>query len=113
MWGPLSSDIVKLSCTGGVSPTYTPSIETEHAGGDDQIIRDPVSWDNVPVVVSGEKGDGGRVAAGVTPGAGEGSPGTELVDGVAGPGGDEEVIHPERHVRKMMNPVRITGKMHE
>ncbi len=113
MWGPLSSDSVKLSCTGGVSPTYIPSIETEHAGGDDQIIRDPVPGDNVPGDVSGENGDGGRSAAGVTPGAGAGSPGNVLVDGVAGPVGDEEVIHPEQHVKNMMNPVRIPGKMDE
>jgi len=68
MWGPLFIDIVKLSRPVGVSPKYIPSIYTEHAGGDDQIIRDPVLWDNVPVDVSVEKGDRGGVAADVTPG---------------------------------------------
>jgi hypothetical protein len=68
MWGPLFTDVVKLSCPVGVSPKYIPSIYTEHAGGDDQIIRDPVLRGNVPVEVSGENGERGWVAAGVTPG---------------------------------------------
>jgi len=89
MWGPLPVDVVKLSRPVGVSPTYIPSIYTEHAGGDDQIIRDPVPGDNVPVDVSGEKGDTGRVAAGVTPGVWAGSPGNVLVDGAAVSVGDE------------------------
>ena len=89
MWGPLSVDVVKLSRPVGVSPTYIPSIYTEHAGGDDQIIRDPVPGDNVPVDVPGEEGDRGRVAAGVTPGVRAGSPGNVLADGVAVPAGDE------------------------
>jgi hypothetical protein len=68
MWGPLFIDFVRLSRPVGVSPTYIPSIYTEHAGGDDHIIRDPVLRDKVPVDVSVEKGDRGRVAANVTPG---------------------------------------------
>jgi NAD(P)H-dependent flavin oxidoreductase YrpB (nitropropane dioxygenase family) len=73
----------------GVSPTYIASIYTEHAGGDDQIIRDPVLWGNVPVEVSGGIGDRGGVAADVTPGVWMGICGTVLVDGVAGSVGDE------------------------
>jgi len=57
MWGPLFIDVVKLSRPVGVSPTYIPSIYTEHAGGDDQIIRDPVPGDNVPVDGSVENGN--------------------------------------------------------
>jgi hypothetical protein len=106
-------EMVKLSRPGGVSPTYIPSIETEHAGGDDQIIRDPVPGDSVPAGVSVEKGDTGRVAAGVTPGAWAGSPGNVLVEAPAVSGGEEEVIHPEQHVKKMMNPARNTGKTNE
>jgi len=60
--------VVKLSRPGGVSPTYIPSIYTEHAGGDDQIIRDPVPGDTIPVDVSGGKGERGGVAADVRPG---------------------------------------------
>jgi hypothetical protein len=71
IWGPLFIDFVKLSCPVGVSPTYIPSIYTEHAGGDDQIIRDPVFWDTVTGDVSVEKG----VAADVTPGVRAGIPG--------------------------------------
>jgi hypothetical protein len=65
------------------------------------------------VDVSGEKGDTGRVAAGVTPGVWAGIPGNVLVGSVAVSGGDESWIHPEQHVKKMINPVRITGKMNE
>ncbi|MGA2912591.1 MAG: hypothetical protein ABSE07_03650 [Methanoregula sp.] len=68
VWGPLSVVVVKLSRPVGVSPAYIPSIYTEHAGGDDQIIRDPVLRDNVAGDVSGERGSGGGVAANVTPG---------------------------------------------
>ena len=89
MWGPLFTDVVKLSCPVGVSPTYIPSIYTEHAGGDDQITRDPVLWGNIPVEFSGEKGESGGVAADVTPGVCTGIPGNVFVDGVAGSVGDE------------------------
>ena len=68
IWGPLFIDFVKLSRTVGVSPTYILSIYTEHAGGDDQIVRDPVPCVEVPVDVSVEKGDICIVAADVTSG---------------------------------------------
>jgi hypothetical protein len=89
MWGPLCIDVVRLPCPVGVSPTYIPSIETEHAGGDDQIMRDPVLWDTIPVDVSVGKGERGGVAANVTPDVWAGVSGTVLVDNVAGSGGDE------------------------
>ena len=83
-------DCVKLSLPGGVSPAYIPSIYTEHAGGVDQIVRDPVLRVEAPVAVSVKKGDTWSVAAGVTPGAWSGIPRTVPVGCMAGPGGDEE-----------------------
>ena len=79
MWGPLFIDFVKLSRPVGVSPKYSPSIYTEHAGGDDQIVRDPVLWDIVTGDVSVEKGDTGSVTADVTPGVWSGIPRSVLV----------------------------------
>ena len=89
VWGPLFIDFVKLSRTAGVSPTYIPSIYTEHAGGDDQIVRDPVLRVEVPVDVSGERGDTGTVASDVTPGVWSGIPWSVLVGCVAPSDGKE------------------------
>ena len=83
-------DCVKPSLPGGVSPAYIPSIYTEHAGGVDQIVRDPVLRVEAPGDVSVKRGDVWSVAAGVTPGDWSGIPRTVPVGCMAGPGGDEE-----------------------
>jgi hypothetical protein len=106
-------DCVKLSLPGGVSPAYIPSIYTEHAGGVDQIVRDPVLRVGAPVAVSVKKGDSRIVAADVIPGTWPGIPCTVPMGSVAGPGGDEEWIHPEQPVNKMINPTRIIQEMNE
>ncbi len=106
-------DCVKLSLPGGVSPAYIPSIYTEHAGGVDQIVRDPVLRVEAPGDVSVKKSDIGVVAAGVTPGAWSGIPSTVPVGSMAGPGGDEEWTHPEQPVKKMINTARIIQEINE
>ena len=89
VWGPIFIDFVKLSRPVGVSPAYIPSIYTEHAGGVDHIVRDPVLWVDVAVDVSVKRGGIGSVAADVTPGAWSGIPRSVLVGCVAVSVGDE------------------------
>jgi len=89
VWGPFFIIVVKLSRP-GVSPTYIPSIYTEHAGGDDQIVRDPVLGVDAPGDVSGVRGgDRNIVAVEVTPCGWAGIPRNGMVGGVAVPDGDE------------------------
>ena len=89
VWGPIFIDFVKLSRPVGVSPAYIPSIYTEHAGGVDQIVRDPVLRVEAPGDGSVNRGDTGCVAAGVSPRVCSGIPCRVPVGCAAGPGGDE------------------------
>jgi len=113
VWGPLFTDVVKRSRPVGVSPAYIPSIYTEHAGGDDQMVRDAVLCVEAPAGVSVKKGDRGSAAAGATPGVWAGIPRNVLVGCVAVSDGDESWIHPEQVAKKMMNPARIVAKINE
>jgi hypothetical protein len=113
VWGPLVIDFVRLSRPVGVSPTYIPSIYTEHAGGDDQIVRDPVPRVEAPEDVSVKKGEIGSAAAVVTPGVWAGIPRSVLVGCVALSDGDEYWAHPEQLVKKMINPARIVQEINE
>jgi hypothetical protein len=79
---------------------------TEHAGGDDQIVRDPVLMAEVAVDVSGKNGDTGTVASNVTPGVWSGIPWSVLVGSGAPSDGDAGWVHPEQQVKKMINPAR-------
>jgi hypothetical protein len=65
VWGPFFITFVKLSRPGDVSPAYIPSIYTEQAGGDDQIVRDPVVRADGTGDISGERGDRNNVVTGV------------------------------------------------
>jgi hypothetical protein len=111
--GPLFTDFVKFSRPVGVSPTYIPSIYTEHAGGDDQIVRDPVLWIEAPVVGSVEIGDICIIAAEITPGVLAGFPLRVPVGCVYLSVGDEYWIHPEQLVKNMINPARIIQEINE
>ena len=113
VWGPFFIIFVKLSRTAGVSPTYIPSIYTEHAGGDDQIVRDPVLWADAPGVVSTERGDVDSVVVGSAPGVRAGISCTVRGGGVAVSEGDAEWIHPEQLIKKMLIPARIKRKINE
>jgi hypothetical protein len=113
VWGPLFIDFVRLSRPVGVSPAYIPSIYTEHAGGDDQIVRDPVPRVEAPTDVSVRKGDMGIVAAGVIPGVSAGIPWSVLVGCVTLSDGDKCWVHPEQLVKKMMNPARTVHEINE
>lgn len=113
VWGPLFIDFVRLSRPVGVSPAYIPSIYTEHAGGDDQIVRDPVPRVETPTDVSVRKDDMGIVAAPVIPGVSAGIPWSVLVGCVTLSDGDKCWVHPEQLVKKMMNPARIVQKIND
>ena len=107
VWGPLFNDFVKLSFPTGVSPAYIPSIYTEHAGGEDQIIRDPVPWVEVPGDVSGKNGVLPDVTAGVAIDVCVGITIDVLRGGMFCSDVDESFIHPQQHIKKMTNPVKI------
>jgi hypothetical protein len=107
VWGPLFTDFVKLSLPRGVSPTYIPSIYTEHAGGEDQIVRDPVLWVEVPVDVSGKDGVLPNVTVDFIIGVCIGITLDVLGGGMFRSVVDELFIHPQQHIKKMMNPVKI------
>jgi hypothetical protein len=113
VWGPFFINFVKLSRPGGVSPIYIPSIYTEHAGGDDQIVIDPVLWVDFPVGVSVVRGDMNIVAVEVTPCVWAGIPRNVIVGGAAISDGDEYWIHPEQLIKKMIIPARIIQEINE
>ena len=113
VWGPFFITFVKLSRTAGVSPTYIPSIYTEHAGGDDQIVRDPVLWADATGDVSTERGDMNSVVVGTTPWVRAGISRNVRDGGVAVSEGDAEWIHPEQLIKKMLIPARIKRKINE
>ena len=89
VWGPFLINFVKLSRPAGVSPTYIPSIYTEHAGGDDQTVRDPVLRGDVPGDVSVGSGDMNSVVVKATPCVWTGVPRNVIVGAVAVSDGDE------------------------
>jgi hypothetical protein len=112
-WGPALSVFVKLPCTAGVSPAYLPSIYTDDAGGDDQIIRDPVLREGTRTVVSVGDGDRNGVVAVVTLSIRAGMPPDVPVGKVAGSDGDEYWTQPEALMKIMIMPARIIRNMHE
>jgi hypothetical protein len=91
----------------GVSPAYIPSIYTEHAGGEDQIVRDPVPWVEVPMDGSGKNGVLPDVTVGVSIDVCVGITIDVTGGGMSPPDVDELFIHPQQHIKKMMNPVKI------
>jgi hypothetical protein len=107
VWGPIFNDFAKLSLPTGVSPTYIPSIYTEHADGKDQIVRDPMLWVVVPVDVSGKDGVLPDVTVDVTIDVCVGIPLDVPGGGMFPSDVDELFIHPQQHIKKMIKPVKI------
>lgn len=89
VWGPFLINFIKLSRPAGVSPTYMPSIYTEHAGGDDQMVRDPVLRVDALGDVSVGSGDMNSVVVEVTPCVWTGVTRNVIVGAVAVSDGDE------------------------
>jgi hypothetical protein len=68
---------------------------------------DPVLWVEVPVDVSVKKGVTPGVTVDVTIGVCSGIACVVLVGGIFPSDVDEYLTHPQQHIRKMINPVKM------